>query len=274
MEYCDLCINVKDTDNESLHRLLTRLYDMGYKTVAINQVLDESVFETEQKKKKKSQNEPPKIIIEPYPVDDLKKKFATKLNILSRLTFIYTDPAKTYSMAQSNTLNKFDIYSVMPRGQVAFQFACAQLNADIITVNGSSTGLKFSRKLYSQAVERGLHFEIQYADLISPATRKTAIHYSHLFHIFGKSKNVIISSGASTILGLSEDKAKRSIHGQCHHLILKSEGRRYGKAVFSIHKDEEFISESISDEDDEEDEDDDDDDDEDGEPPSCKKLKL
>lgn len=51
------------------------------------------------------------------------------------------------------------------------------------------------------------------------------------------------------------------------------EGRRYGKAVFAIHKDEEFIPDNISDEEDE-DYDDDDDDDEDGEPPSCKKLKL
>lgn len=30
MEYCDLCINVNDIDNESLHRLLTRLYDSKY----------------------------------------------------------------------------------------------------------------------------------------------------------------------------------------------------------------------------------------------------
>lgn len=45
-----------------------------------------------------------------------------------------------------------------------------------------------NRKLYQQAVERGLCFEIQYADLLEPETRKAAIYHSHLFYTYGKSR--------------------------------------------------------------------------------------
>jgi len=118
--------------------------------------------------------------------------------------------------------------------------------------------LKFARKLYFQAVERGIHFEIQYADVISQSTRKYALHHSHVFHIFGKSRNVIVSSGAidetllrnpydvinlASLFGLCEVKAKASVLAQCRHLLLKAEGRRYGKGVFSIHTNTENIPE-------------------------------
>jgi len=45
-----------------------------------------------------------------------------------------------------------------------------------------------NRKLYRQAVGRGLCFEIQYADLLNEKTRITTIHYSHLFYMYYKSK--------------------------------------------------------------------------------------
>lgn len=42
------------------------------------------------------------------------------------------------------------------------------------------------RKLYRQAVARGLCFEIQYADLLNRKTRVATIHYSHLLHMYYK----------------------------------------------------------------------------------------
>lgn len=45
-----------------------------------------------------------------------------------------------------------------------------------------------NRKLYLQAVERDIHFEIQYADVLNPEQRKVAIHHSHLFYVYGKSR--------------------------------------------------------------------------------------
>lgn len=249
--FCDLCINPENHDKNRLRELLKKLLEMGYSTVAINQTVEETIFETDKKNKKKnSENDAPGFAL-PSPVDirELVAEFEGKLRILSRLTFVYADPTRTHTMNQSSNLRKYDLYAVVPKTQAAFQFACSQLSTDLISVNRNCTGIKLSRKLYLQAAERGIHFEIQYCDVVDTAKRKFAIYYAHLFHMFGKSKNVILTSGASmpnqirspydivnlaSILGLNETKAKASILSQSRYLILKAEGRRYGKAVFQI----------------------------------------
>lgn len=54
--------------------------------------------------------------------------------------------------------------------------------------------------MYNQLVERGYHFELLYSPAIIDSTnRKNLIHAAHLFHSFGKSKNIIISSGANNL---------------------------------------------------------------------------
>lgn len=45
-----------------------------------------------------------------------------------------------------------------------------------------------NRKLYLQAVERDVHFEIQYTEILNPEQRKAAINNAHLFYVYGKSK--------------------------------------------------------------------------------------
>ncbi|XP_012279640.1 ribonuclease P protein subunit p30 isoform X2 [Orussus abietinus] len=228
--------------------MLTELYQLGYETVAINQTLDESVFNDG--KRKKGQNTTNRFVVpEPVDIKNLVEEFKGKLTILNRITFIFSDPLRTHSLAQSSALKKYHLYAALPKSQDAFQFACSQLNADIIVINTPRSGLSINRKMYFRAIQRGLHFEIQYTHLINPDTRKVALYYSHLFHSVGKSKNVIITSGAhnkmqlrnpydiinlAALLGLSETKAKASLHWQCRFLLLKAEGRRFGKAIFSI----------------------------------------
>ncbi|XP_014210903.1 ribonuclease P protein subunit p30 [Copidosoma floridanum] len=234
--FCDLCVTAPDnTDN--LKDILLRLQKAGYNTVVINQNVDEAVFENEKKKKKKTvEIDTFCPVPEPIDVSELKNLFKGKLNILSRITFSFSDPVKTHSMNQLTVLKKYNIYAVIPKTQAAFQFACSQLGADIILINSTSSGLKWSRKLYFQAVEKGIHFEIQYAPVIKNSTRKLAIHVSHLCYTFGKSKNIIISSGANDpsvirnpydvinlarMLGLDESKAKMAILQQAHHVLAK-----------------------------------------------------
>ncbi|KAK2575740.1 hypothetical protein KPH14_003632 [Odynerus spinipes] len=248
--YFDLCINASKDSVSNLRDILLRLYQMGFRTVAINQTIDDSIFDVEKKKKKKLDNNEvtSSAVPDPLDIDDIITEFEGKLRIFSRLTFIYSDPAKTHILNHCSNLKKFHLYSVIPKTQMAFQFACSQLNADLITLNASCTGLKMNRKLYLQAVERDVHFEIQYADVLNPESRKVAIHQSHLFYTYGKSRNVIVSSGASrvteirnpydiinlgTLLGLNEVKSNAAILWQCKHLLLKAERRRYGK-VFAI----------------------------------------
>lgn len=53
--------------------------------------------------------------------------------------------------------------------------------------------------MYNQLIEKGFHYEILYAPVIQDSTqRKNMIQTSHIYHSFGKSKSVIISSGATS----------------------------------------------------------------------------
>lgn len=52
--------------------------------------------------------------------------------------------------------------------------------------------------MYNLAIDRGMFFEIMYAPAIHDSTlRKNIINMSHLYHTYGKSKNVIITSWAT-----------------------------------------------------------------------------
>lgn len=202
------------------------------------------------KKKKSDEGElSQNIVPETVNLETVKRDFHGKLKIFNRISFSCSNPAKTHVLNHCTSLKKYDLYAFVPKTQNALQFACTQLNADIITLKSSSTTFKLNKKLYEQAVERGIHFEIQYTDLLNVESRRLIIHYSHLFHTYGKSKNVILSSGSdnvktirnpydlinlSCLLGLSEIKAKASILYQCKKLLLRAERRRRGKAAFII----------------------------------------
>ncbi|XP_014607782.1 PREDICTED: ribonuclease P protein subunit p30 isoform X1 [Polistes canadensis] len=256
--YFDLCINAsKDGNASDLREILLKSYKLGYRSVAINQIIDESTFET--KKKRKKCDDDSRTFLNPIDVDDLVKEFEGKLNIFNRITFAFSDEEKTRLLNQWNVLKKFHVYSVIPKTSEALQFACSQLNTDIITLNASSTQFKMTKKLYMQALDRDIHFEIQYTDVINQESRQLAIHQAHLFYVYGKSKNVIISSGANKVtdirnpydvinlaalLGLNENMSKAAILYQNKNLLLRAERRRFGK-VFAI-KIEEEVKESDS----------------------------
>ncbi|XP_034945330.1 ribonuclease P protein subunit p30 [Chelonus insularis] len=267
--FYDLCVDV--TNNKDVDGLIKKLYLDGYRIIAINQTIDEKVLDY--KKKTKVNNESKHLLnklVDTY--NDIKRRnnVNEQLILLNRLTFIYSDPAKIYALNQlENFVQTFDLIAVIPVGNDALQYACTNSIADVITINSFCTSVKLNRKLYSQAVEKGIFFEIQYADLISPTKRKNMMPLVHSFYIYGKSKNVIISSGAShkifvrnpydiinlgCILGLNEIQAKACISTHCQNLLTRSEGRKYGKGLFTIcptnEKNTNMIIESSSDTDD------------------------
>lgn len=188
--FYDLCVNVSGHDVQNLYTTLSKLWEYGFKTVAINSNVDESVLVTEKKKKKKGDDSEisPSIIPETVNIGDVRRQFEGKLKIFQRVTFFCSDPSKTHILNHCSSLKKYDLYAFAPKTQNALQFACTQLNADIITLRPQPVTFKLNKKLYEQAIDRGIHFEIQYVDLLSTESRKQAIHYSHLFHTYGKSK--------------------------------------------------------------------------------------
>lgn len=188
--FYDLCINIPQNEVQNLHTVLSKLCEYGYKTVAINTNINENVFGTDKKKKKSGDSKISQgVLFETVDIENIRKVFDGRLKIFNRITFSCTDFAKTHILNQCPNFKKYDLYAFAPRTQNSLQYACTQLNADIITLRPNpNVSFKLNKKLYDQAVERGIHFEIQYADLLNVEFRKTAIHYSHLFHTYGKSK--------------------------------------------------------------------------------------
>lgn len=263
--FFDLCINVSKENENRINDILLKLYQMGYKTVMLNQTVEESTMENDKKKKKKGEESKnvPDMVPDPINVCKLNEKFQGKLSILNRITFICSNPTKTHTLAQCANLKKFNLYAIVPTKQEMLEFACSQLNVDLITIRPSMSGIKLKRKLYRQAVARGLCFEIQYTDLLNRKTRVATIHYSHLLHMYYKCMNVVISSGADnpnlirnpydiinlgSMLGLSEIKSKEAILNQCQLLLLRAERRISGKAIFTV----EFTKEPMEEDDEEE----------------------
>ncbi|XP_020288390.1 ribonuclease P protein subunit p30 [Pseudomyrmex gracilis] len=263
--YFDLCINVTSENIDCLDDILSRLYQMGYRTVALNQTVHEDSFLGKCKKKKMQGDEMIKPIwnVVPNPIDvsKLHEKFNGTLCILNRITFICSDTKRTHTMSQCPNLRKYHLYVIVPTKQDMLEYACSQLNADIISIRPQISSIKLNRKLYHFATRRGLCFEIQYADILNPGTCVESIHYSHLLHMYRKSENVIISSGATKshlirspydiinlgfILGLSESKSKAAILDQCQLLLLRARRRVLNKAVFVV----EFTKDKTMEEDD------------------------
>ncbi|KAJ8733471.1 hypothetical protein PYW08_001769 [Mythimna loreyi] len=249
--FCDLSIS-KNYVLESLH-LLEKL---GFNTVAINTHVEEPSDEPK-KKKKKGETRDKKDYV-PSPID-IPKDLSTKLNILQRVTIEFSDSSVAHKVNQSENIKKYDIIAVLPKTLQAFQYACGTMDVDIITFEPESKiPFKISRKLYSQAVERGVFFELMYSPAIRDSTcRKNIISTAHNYHAVGKSRNIIITSGAENymqvrdvhdvinlgfIFGLNNNESLEVVRNNARRVILKAEGRKSGKHYMLV----EAISETVN----------------------------
>ncbi|XP_022187399.1 ribonuclease P protein subunit p30 [Nilaparvata lugens] len=231
-------------------KLFKRLYDFGYRTIAVNQVVDEVATEPKGKKRKGEKND---VDIVPLPVVvDLPEELAGRLKVLNRLTVRLSDPSQYVKVAQSENLKKYHLLAVTPLNENTFQHLCHTLDVDIITLTAAEKNLRFNRKLYNLAVSKNMYFELSYGLALNSSTnRRDLIQLSHTLHGVGKSKNIIITSSATSYLqirgpyevmnlgllfGLSQDQAKRAISNLPMDVIKKRDGRRFGKNVVTVMK--------------------------------------
>lgn len=243
--FCDLSI-CKGFDLTKLD-LLPKL---GYSTIAIDTFVEEPNDEPK-KKKKKGEGKEKKDYLPPPSEVPKNVSEDNKLNILQRVTIEFSDSSVAHKINQSDNIKKYDIIAVVPKTLQAFQYACGAMDVDIITfVPESRIPFKISRKLYRQAVERGIFFELMYSPAIKDSTsRKNIISTAHIYHAVGKSKNIVLSSAAENcmqvrdvhdvinlgfILGLNSNESLEVIRNNTRRLILKAEGRKCGKHYMTI----------------------------------------
>ncbi|XP_013102868.2 ribonuclease P protein subunit p30 [Stomoxys calcitrans] len=240
--FYDLCIPF-NKDERVLREICTELVDLGYGTIAIEQVFDHS--------KKENVKRSSDIFPEPVNIEWLKDEYKNKLKILQRLTIIYVDAAVAHAMGNSLNLKKYNLVAGQPKTDAALTHCCTTFNGDIVTFDAQAGGRIFvNRKAYQVAVKKGVFFEIKYSPLITDSNfRKDMIKIAHNYFVKGKSKSIIISSGAtnrfelrgpydvanlSFIFGLSEDQGKCAIDRFCRQLFLRAESRRLGKTIMFV----------------------------------------
>uniref|UniRef100_A0A1B6HEC6 Uncharacterized protein n=1 Tax=Homalodisca liturata TaxID=320908 RepID=A0A1B6HEC6_9HEMI len=241
--FCDL--NISIPSHQFKEKCLEELVSLGYKTVALNTTVYEEKNETS--KKKKSQNKevipPPQATLDPEEVQG-------KLQILQRITLHFSDANQLQKLTKSENTKKYDIVSVVPKSFTAFQLACACKDIDLISFDASEHPIFMNRKTYNLAVANSIYFEVPYAPAIADSgKRRTTIQVAHAYHTYGKSKNIILSSGITDFLklrspydvanlallfGLSEEQAKNSMLDTCRALILRAEGRRFSRTAMTM----------------------------------------
>ncbi|KAF2300453.1 hypothetical protein GH714_013483 [Hevea brasiliensis] len=158
----------------------------------------------------------------------------------TRLTVSVDTPAQCQALNSGNPILKtYDLVAVRPLNQSAFDHACEKSEVDIIAIDFSEK-LPFRLKLpmVKAAMERGVHFEITYSDLILDVqVRRQMISNAKLLVDWTRGRNLIFSSAApsvnelrgpydaanlSSLLGLSIERAKAAISKNCRNLVANA----------------------------------------------------
>lgn len=153
---------------------------------------------------------------------------------------------------KSQNLRKYHLFAVVPTTDNALIYACQSLNCDLISYNSDTIRVKIARKHYFEACSRNIYFELKYAPcIIDSNERKSTITKAHKYHALGKSRNIIVSSGATErfqlrspydvahlgwIFNLSEEQSKASICGKSRALLVRAETRRFGTAMVYVRR--------------------------------------
>ncbi|XP_048444874.1 protein GAMETOPHYTE DEFECTIVE 1 isoform X2 [Pyrus x bretschneideri] len=163
----------------------------------------------------------------------------------TRLTVCAETPAQSQALNSGNpVLKTYDLVAVKPLNQSAFDLACEKLEVDIIAIDFSEK-LPFRLKMpmVKAAMERGVYFEITYANLIADVqARKQIITNAKLLVDWTRGRNLIICSAAPTanefrgpydvanlmsLLGLSMERAKASISRNCRTLVVNAVRKKH-----------------------------------------------
>ncbi|XP_015369439.1 PREDICTED: ribonuclease P protein subunit p30 isoform X2 [Diuraphis noxia] len=220
--YCDLRVERVNDD------IIDAYIEHGYSIIAVNTTLNCSLLGNVNSNKKKrkfaecnDENDEEKDWV---PTPKLINDNYSKLTILNRLTIQITNIGQ---------LQKIDIVT--------------SPSVDIITCNMKTS---ITPKDYTIAIEKNIYFEISYCPMLFNSNiRQDTFTLAHLLYIKGKSKNLIITSGAANkldirnphdvmnlgiLLGLSRKLSMKSITQGCYSIILKSYGRKLGKSAIHL----------------------------------------
>lgn len=170
-----------------LPRAIAFLADLGYNVVAVSHTLSGKL---------------PADLACPIP-DPLPFPIPKNLRVLRRCTLVLADTAQNHRI--NNLAQAYDILAVRPVDEKTLQQACQSLDCDVISIDMTQRlGFFFKFKMLSQAIERGVKFEICYAPGVmakdSSARRNLIMNTTQLIRAT-RGKGLIISSEAKSAVG-------------------------------------------------------------------------
>ena len=158
---------------------------------------------------------------------------------------MFSDNSISHTLARSLNFKKFHIIAALPINESSLQHACQSFQGDVITYNSSTIKMRINRKFYYLALRRNIFFELKYSSAIEDSNgRQATIARAQHFHMSGKLKGILISSGATSrylirspsnisclglLFGLNEEKAKFAISTASLKVLIAAESRRLGR---------------------------------------------
>eukprot|EP00088_Acartia_fossae_P026678 TRINITY_DN274_c0_g1_i2.p2 TRINITY_DN274_c0_g1~~TRINITY_DN274_c0_g1_i2.p2 ORF type:complete len:314 (+),score=62.84 TRINITY_DN274_c0_g1_i2:1392-2333(+) len=251
--YADL--NIPSKPESTVKARVVRALELGYQTVAINTVIhQESLF----LKKKTSDKdnalsdfpEPTTVTLSETDYPELANK-GLKPTILTRLTLVIKDNDFLIHYNKSNTAKKYDLLGLIPRSSNALQNALKSFRFDILSYDPELEHFHWNRKLYREALEKHVSFELNYAPMITDREhRRKIIALAYNYNFVGKCKGIILSSSAKRpidlrsptdvanlccILSMNECRGREAVMKQCANVHKAALGRKMG--VFRVRVD-------------------------------------
>ncbi|XP_025208641.1 ribonuclease P protein subunit p30-like isoform X2 [Melanaphis sacchari] len=190
--YCDLRV---ERVNDGI---INTFIEYGYTLIAVNTTVNCSLLgvgNSNRKKKKIAEcNDENNEENDWVPTPKLRNHDDSKLTIINRLTVQITNIGQLHRIFNSQNFKSYIILAVEPLNDQVLQELVTLSSIDIITCNIKTS---ITPKQYTIAIEKNIYFEVSYAPmLVNYITRQDTLSLAHLLHIKGKSKNIIISSGA------------------------------------------------------------------------------
>ncbi|XP_033119499.1 ribonuclease P protein subunit p30-like isoform X2 [Anneissia japonica] len=219
-------------DKKQLQKLIANAANAGYEIVAVNHVVAD---------KRSLQNAPAPVELEDADIANLKAQ-GKRLQQLSRITLVLKDINTFPRMSNNTMIQSYDLLAVQPTTEKLFLLACTQLEVDIISIDFSQR-LTFFMKYHPvrAALDRGIHFEINYAPAIRDTyTRRNIISNAHALATIMELRSPYDVANLGLLFGLSENQSKDAVSRNCRALIMHSVSRRSVRSTLSVRRIEEL----------------------------------
>jgi len=208
----DLNIPVKVGPNTSLIAMVRRAFALGYSTIALNTEVHQGQFITKKDKSKPPPADnladfpaPTQLNLSPSDYPSLAARGLTP-TILNRLTITMTNNDFMIAYNKSAVAKQYDLLAINCASSPALTALLkSSFRFDLLCFNPDQVvgGLRWTRKLYSECVDRHIHFELSYAPMVrNSEDRRRVMSQALNYQAVGRSRAIIITSEARSPLEL------------------------------------------------------------------------